>query len=96
MTFSEPAATTIREASIDIAKMIEELTQPPEVPVTDAGDASMRTVDVSAESSLLGDSQEELPSPTPQPGEIEELQFATHVRVVISTAAVVTRHIAPA
>ena len=39
MTISEAVTTAIGEASTDIVKMIEELTQPgdPEVPITDIG-----------------------------------------------------------
>ena len=47
-------------------------------------------------SSLPGDSREEMPSPTSQLGEIEELHFATLVfRVITNTTAVATGDLAP-
>jgi len=45
MTFSEAAATTVGEASINIAKLIEELTQP-YLPIINVEGAFTRMVDV--------------------------------------------------
>jgi len=89
MTFSEVATTVVREASIDIAEMIKELTQHRvlEVPITNVGGCSTSTVDEAERLSLSGDSHEELPSPTPQPGKINEFQFATLFRVVSNNVA---------
>ena len=77
MTFSEAATTVIREDFIDIAKIIEKLTQPRDLKVSmiDAGGASMSTMDAVEESSLLGDFREELSSSTPQQGEDRRILF---------------------
>ena len=57
----------------------------------------MSATDVEKGSFLLGEFCEEMSSPTPQPGEIEELHFATLVlRVVINTTTVATGTLARA
>ena len=98
MIFSEAATIAVGDASTNIAEMIEELTQPKglEVPIIDVGGASTSMVDEAERLSLPVYSREDLRSSIPQPGEIEELQFATLVlRVFTNTVAVATRDLAP-
>ena len=67
MTFLEAAATTGKEASTDIIKMIEELSHPTgsEVFMIGTGETFTSAKDMVKRSALPGDFQEEFLSPSP-------------------------------